>query len=427
MPPASHPTTTTCPHCWTPFEPGDVLAVAAHGELRGDVRLGPDEMMRFLPSHFRPDGTPIDPKGQPAPALACPHCHLPVPEASLDFDPLFVSILGAPACGKSFFLAAMSWEARTLMQRHFHLAFTDADPSINIVLAEYERSVFLTPEADTPVVLANLIRKTQLEGQGLYSSVSYGDYSVRYPKPFIFTLRPTARHAQAQTSRGHLLCLYDNAGEQFLPGSDSTAAPVTQHLAKSKFLLYLFDPTMDLRFRRLCGEEPAAGARSERQESVLAEAVARIRRLNGMRMADRDPRPLIVVLTKADLWGPKILKNWHEEPYHKAGGCVFLDAAELGRRSNLLNRLLQKVCPELVSVADGFSASVSYVAASVVGHRTIRPGEAAGGAVRPADLRPAGVLVPLLLGLAKTCRGLIPVASGEMSGSNPVVKLPQAG
>ena len=423
---SSNPITTTCPHCWSSFEPGDVLAIASHSELRGDLRLGSDEMMRFLPSHFRADGMPIDPKGQPSPSLACPNCHLPLPEASLDYDPLFVSILGAPACGKSFFLAAMCWEARTILQRYFHLTFTDADPSINVVLADYERSVFLTPEADKPVVLANLIRKTQLEGQGLYSSVSYGDYSVRYPKPFMFVVRPNAGHANSATQKGHLLCLYDNAGEQFLPGSDSSAAPVTQHLAKSKFLLFLFDPTMDLRFRRLCGEEPAAGARSERQESVLAEAIARIRRLNGMRMSDRDPRPLIVVLTKSDLWGPKIMKNWHIEPWAQQGQTVLLDHGEVMKRSKLLGGLLQKVSPELVSVAEGFSSSVTYVAASIVGNRPPRPGDQP-GAVRPAELRPAGVITPLLLGLFHANRDLVPVTAGQKTGSSASIQIPNVG
>lgn len=406
------PITTTCPHCWFSFEPGDVLAIASHAELRGDLRLGSDEMMRFLPSHFRTDGIPIDPKGQPAPAIACPNCHLALPEASLDYDPLFVSILGAPACGKSFFLAAMCWTARTLLQKYFRLTFTDADPSINLVLADYERSVFLTPEAEKPVVLANLIRKTQLEGQGLYSSVSYGDYSVRYPKPFMFVVRPNSSHTNAATQKGNLLCLYDNAGEQFLPGSDSAAAPVTQHLAKSKFLLFLFDPTMDLRFRRLFGEEMPAGARSERQESVLSEAIARIRRLNGMRVVDRDSRPLIIVLTKSDLWGPKIMKNWDIEPWTQSCDRVLLNYGEVMKRSKLLGNLVKKVSPELASLAEGFSSSVTYVAASIVGNRPLQA-EGESNQIRPSELRPAGVLTPLLLGLFHANRQLIPVTAGS--------------
>src|SRR4051812_8065624 len=87
----------TCPHCWGTFPPEDVLWIASHDDLRGDPRLGPDQLQRFLPTRFTIDGDAIDARGFPCQFLACPKCHLPLPRALLEMEPAFVSILGAPA------------------------------------------------------------------------------------------------------------------------------------------------------------------------------------------------------------------------------------------------------------------------------------------------------------------------------------------
>lgn len=413
---AGTPSKTTCPHCWARFDPLDVLAIASHASLRGDMRAGPDEMFRFPPSVFGPDGTPRDPRGQPAPLLACPHCHLRVPEALLTLEPLFVSILGSPGCGKSFYLAALTWEARRVLPTGFGIGFADADPAANVTLTEYEKAVFLPADPAKPVPLGNLIPKTQLEGHGLYSPVTYADHSVRYPRPFMFTLRPSPGHPMAGQVPARLLCLYDNAGEQFLPGSDSAAAPVTQHLARAAVLLYLFDPTMDVRFRRLY--QPTAGGTSERQELVLAEAAARIRRLKGLPAGARDDRPLVVVLTKADVWGPALARQWELEPW-AAGEGGGLEPDRVRMRSDGLRGILAKACPEFVQLAEEFSPSVTYVPTSVLGSAQV--GNVGGvPAVRPKDIRPTGVLVPLLVGLNHAVRRLIPLRRGNQAKPEPV-------
>jgi hypothetical protein len=241
---------TTCPHCWTAFAPEDILWVSAHADLRGDPRLGPEQLQRFLPTRFSPDGAALDAKGFACTGLACPHCHLSLPRPLLELEPFFVSILGTPSCGKSYFLAALTWELRRLLPAEFALGFTDADPTANLMLSEYEKALFLNPDADKPVPLANLIRKTELQGD-LYDTVSYGAQLVNYPRPFMFAVRPLPAHPNhsAGNRAARVLCLYDNAGEHCLPGQDSTATAATQHLSRSRVLMYLFDPTQDARFR----------------------------------------------------------------------------------------------------------------------------------------------------------------------------------
>lgn len=69
----------TCPLCWLKFDVGDAMSIAVHESLRGDPVLGPDEMLRFLPTSFNEDGVPLDPAGMPAPDIACPHCRRRLP------------------------------------------------------------------------------------------------------------------------------------------------------------------------------------------------------------------------------------------------------------------------------------------------------------------------------------------------------------
>jgi len=122
----------TCPHCWKAFAPEEVLWISMHPDLVGDPRLdGPRQdgskplnpkSRRFLPSRFTVEGEAIDVRGHVCHDLACPHCHLAVPRAFLEFEPTFVSILGTPGCGKSFYLAALTWEMRSLLPARFKVA-----------------------------------------------------------------------------------------------------------------------------------------------------------------------------------------------------------------------------------------------------------------------------------------------------------------
>src|SRR5262249_38231646 len=153
--------------------------------------------------------------------------HLPIPRALVELQPLFVSILGAPASGKSYFLTAMTWLLRQTLPRSFALGFGDADPASNRSLNEYEERLFLNENHDRLVALD----KTALEGD-LYNTVLFNGQAVSYPRPFIFSLRPLDEHPnrQAVSKLSRAVCLYDNAGEHFLPGQDTASSPVTRHL-----------------------------------------------------------------------------------------------------------------------------------------------------------------------------------------------------
>ena len=132
---------TTCPHCWTAFAPEEALWISAHSDLLGDARLGPDQLQRFLPTRFNVDGNAIDAKGLVCHSLGCPRCHLSIPRAVLEMETFFVSILGTPACGKSYYLTALTWELRRILPAHFALSLGEADTVSNRSLSEYEESL----------------------------------------------------------------------------------------------------------------------------------------------------------------------------------------------------------------------------------------------------------------------------------------------
>lgn len=403
----------TCPHCWTGFASEEILWVAAHGDLMGDPKLGPHQPTRFLPTRFTVEGEALDARGLMCQGLACPKCHLPMPRALIEMEPFFVSILGTPACGKSYFLSAMTWELRRLLPLYFGLNFLETDTVLNRILTEYEESLFLNPRADQLVPLADLIRKTELQGE-LYDTVQYGTQSVNYPRPFLFTLQLSDAHPSAALADrlGRVISLYDNAGEHFQAGQDSTANPATQHLARSGLLLYLFDPTQDQRFRQLCESQRISMAamplgRPSRQESVLQEAAARVRRYSGLPATAKHKKPLIVVVTKWDSWVGLMQDKNVQDPWIVQNNFAYLDLDRIQRRSQEIRALLLRVTPEVVAAAEGFAQHVTYVPASALGRAPEPDPQTQKLAIRPRTIKPIWATVPFLYGIYQALPGIV--------------------
>jgi hypothetical protein len=393
----------------------DVLWISSHADLLGDRRLGGDQQQRFLPSHFSADGYAIDARGFICRFLACPRCHLPVPRPALEMETVFISIFGEEACGKSYFLATMTWELRRLLPKQFGLAFVDADPLSNQIVNGYEKELFLNPRADELIPLGDLIHKTLEQGRH-YDAVQYGNQEVFYPRPFLFSVYPKENHPRSAHSQrlARLLCMYDNPGEHFRPGKESTTEPGTQHLAHSRFLLYLFDPTQDPRFLALCnrGRDESTrivSPRFSRQETVLQEAAARIRRQTGLLQSDKHDRPLTVVLTKFDVWSHLFSDIDLPEPWLHVGGLVGLDLSRIDKVSQEARTLLADVCPEVVEAAEELASNVTYMPVTALGLSPVLDLEGQGLAcVRPRDIRPVWVTIPVLNSLCRTTPGLVP-------------------
>lgn len=396
----------TCPHCWEPFAPEDSLWLAEHPDLTGDPRLAGDQPLRFLPSRFNAQGQALDARGIACSELACPACHLRVPRAMLELPSCIFSILGTPSSGKSYLLAAMTWTLRKQLPQNFAVSFSDVDPLSNRFLNHYEELLFLNPDKTKLVAL----EKTKLVGD-MYSEVRYGDRVVNYPKPLLFTVQTLPNHPQPNLKRGSVLCLYDNAGEHFQPGEDHANSPVTRHMARAQALFFLFDPTQDPRFRDAClkhSQDPQLlrVVRNERQDAVLQEAAKRVRRYTGLPEYEKHPQPLIVLVTKFDIWHPLLRMESVRVPFVRTGGGITaVDYPYIEKISQAVEKMLWSESPEIVATAKQFASHVYFLPVSATGSspeyiQGNAPGKAMLG-TRPNQMKPIWAEVPMLLALAR--------------------------
>jgi hypothetical protein len=258
------------------------------------------------------------------------------------------------------------------------------------------------------------------------------NHTVQYPRPFQFNLQPMQQHPNYRKSRSvsRVMCLYDNAGESFLPGQDTASAPVTRHLALSRCLFFLFDPTQDARFRRACegkSDDPQMMPRSERlarensvrQDTILLEAIQRVRRFAGLREDQLHQRPLTIVVTKWDSWRALLPDLSNEAPYVSVNGSSVkaLDGKRLQKVSDAVCQMLRKHTPEIVAAAEGFAQHLNFVPVSATGHAPqLDPASGMLG-IRPRDISPYWVEVPMLAALSRWCPGLIGTTGTSHQGS----------
>lgn len=407
----------TCPHCWQEFAPEDSLWISEHPDLLGDSRLGINHAIRFLPSRFNAAGEAIDSHGYACSRLACPNCHLEISRPLFQIAPIFFSILGAPASGKSYFLASMTWRLRQALPQYFGVAMNDTDTTSNSRLHDYEEQQFMNPNPEALVALA----KTEVQG-GMYDTVLMGQQSITFPRPFLFTLQPMPKHVNHGQAKkvSRVMCLYDNAGESFLPGADKATSPVTRHLALSRCLFFLFDPTQDPRFRYACkgiSDDPQMQIRNERlsrenstrQDTILIEAIQRVRRFAGLRDDELHQRPLVIVVTKWDSWQKLIPDLTTEAPFMsvKNADVRLLDLDRVYSASHKVGELLRRLTPELVSAAEGFARELIFVPVSATGRAPEVDPVTGGLGIRPKDIQPFWAEVPVLYALSRFSGGLV--------------------
>lgn len=389
-----------CPHCWHRFDVGEFLFIARHQSLIGDSVLGADAAQRFLPSRFTPEGNAIDAAGMSCPDMACPRCHLRIPQAASEMPPLFLSIVGATASGKSYFLTSMTWDLRNTLSRNFAISFTDTDAVNNQILNDFEETIFLASDPDELVAL----RKTELQGE-LYNQVLLDNMLINLPKPFMFTVTPAEHHPryeQVKDSMSRTLVLYDNAGEHFEPGMDSVDNPTTQHLLHSDTIFFLFDPTKDVRFRKRLhgGQDPqlAARARVQRQEIILTEMINRIKKYSGMRSGRKTAKTMILLVSKFDVWKQLLDMELPDEPWQwqpEYNTCA-LNVDLIKNVSFAVRSLLDSICPEVVTTAEAFAGEVLYLPNSALGHSPEVNDKTGMVGIHPRDVAPFWVSVPML-------------------------------
>ncbi len=392
----------TCPHCWAEFPPAQVRFIAEHSALQADPVLGETAPMRFLPSRFDARGCAIDPFGAAATRMACMRCHLEIPPAALELPQAIVSIVGAPASGKSVMLAAASFSLRSGLVVD-GLEFIDADPALNDLTFELESALFRSSTPDKPAMIA----KTDLAGR-LYRSFRVGDAHWTAPKPQLFVL--------SRGGQRNLLCLYDNAGEHFLPGGDAPQEPVTRHLSVSSSLVFVVDPTQDQRvIERLGGREAVqaaggAGSIDQRQDLILIEVANRVRRLRALSAFDRLPFRIVLALSKGDIWGsvtdPPIAADF--TGFEAAQSIAVPHSAVLREAHATCARFLSQYMPELLATARALDPDFRIVPFSGLGRPPSAPTSGARLAIRPRDVKPIWPAAPLVVALSEAQPKMFP-------------------
>ena len=424
----------TCPTCWNECNPEDVNWIAVHEDLTEDriAVAGEKEQLRFLPSRFNSKGFALDEKGRECTQYACPRCYNVLVRPLLQMEPLFLSILGAPGSGKSFYLAAMIRELKRTLSAKFHLRFQNAWAQGNRLITGYEQTLF-GDSGDSKWVK---LKKTEAQGDEWYYAARINDQDMLLPRPYLYSVQPGSRHPHYENPEGlsRVLCLYDNAGEQFLPGAVTGRAPVVDHLAKSSALLFVFDPIQDPDFRARCltsSDDPQVSNAPFRypQADILAEAASRIRNLTGMPESKLYDKPLVVIVNKFDAW-QGILR--HRPDILDSIVCkvnipgqhpqVCLDLEKLRLVSEQMEELLLQLTPQLVNEARSFAEDVIFIPVTATGRPPKDAGSDEDG--RPnllfpqGKLKPAWVELPVLLAMHMATnnnagRTLIPCVSRQ--------------
>lgn len=383
-----------CCHCWHRFAALDVKFIAESSPLIGDPILGADEPMRFAPSRFDSTGAAIDPGGGRCRRLACPRCHSEVPRAALESTVSSISVVGAPGAGKSTLLAASSWSMRRLAPLLGDL-FMDSEPWFNRSLHIDEAALFGSGQDGGAAARAP--EKTEIAGDRHYRIALVEGREETIPRPLMFTFT----HGDAT----RLVAMYDNAGEHYLPQADVHARAATRHLARSEAIIVTLDPLQDRRFvEALDARSPqvraarAGDGSSHRQDLVVAEFAARLRELRGIGSAASVSTPIVVAVTKADLWAGELLGDeLLEEPV--LGGSDAsqrrLDQDRIAAIADRTRNAIGPLMPEVLSLLDSVSTSVTCLPHSALGSGPSELGESA---------RPRWAAIPLRHALDSSLR-----------------------
>ena len=389
----------TCPICWLKFDRGDVMHVAVHDSLFGDPLLGEEQMKRFHATRFNDRGQALDECGVPCTEIACPHCRRTLAPGFFDEPHKIFSIVGAPQSGKSYYLTVLIKLLQTTLFRDFGVVFRDADPSGNAPINEMKAHLF---SAQNPAQA--FLTKTQLEG-AMYERLPRYDRMVTLPKPFIYSLS-----GAESDDENCSIVFYDNAGEHFQPGQDSTNSPGAQHIASSDAIFFLFDPTINPDFRRSISdsEDPQFKSQvSDHQDIILAETEVRIKKLLGLDRREKVQTPLAIIIGKCDSWIDKIGSENLKNPI--VDGTLDVGAVEAN--SQLVRNLMEEHCPYVIANAERISSDVCYFAASAFGHTPVTFEDDKGVSrigPDPQKINPMYVEIPTLWALSRVRPGLVP-------------------
>lgn len=153
------------------------------------------------------------------------------------------------------------------------------------------------------------------------------------------------------------------------------------------------------------------GVSNVRQELVFSETIKRVRENLGIDYRSKYEKPLIVVLSKFDVWRDAVSDVSFREPWARTPkGAPFFLIDRVRGVSDATRRLLQDYLPELVAQAEDFARDVVYLPVSATGESPFFDENAAEWRFDSEKFQPIWAEVPLLYALASARSGLIPLA-----------------
>lgn len=390
----------TCPWCWWRFDSGDLKWVANHPALKGDPLLGQDAYLRFLPNRYSGHKA-LDSKGNECSEVACPHCHNVVPMSMLRMPQHLISLVGDAQSGKSYYMTVMAKVLGDALATYFDGTFEDATPGANATIRDMIRAMFGALSLQDGMRL----QKTKLDGEMYHRIKRNGeDRQVLLPKPFIFS-------SSSKSSKGLNLVFYDNAGEHFQPGTDSSENPSAQHVASASGIMFLFDPFNNIDFRRAMHRDPTGDPQFQQQVTgdvvaIMSEMKNRITKITG---SDRFKSPVAFLVGKYDAWGKALLPEGQQFYEVKEKGRLSWQA--IHHNSELTKSILEKACPAVCRLAQDLSDEVLFFPVSSFGAPATKieyPDGSNATVCDPAALNPFLVEAPVLWLMNKFDPRLVP-------------------
>lgn len=387
-----------CPYCRTVSDIGDVLSVSVSPSLMGDSVLGEGEQSRFAPTNFTDNGLALDAEGGVCTDIACPCCHMSIPQDLMQLEQVVMSVVGTAGAGKSVFLASSIWQCRQLLKLKFGIGFRDLAPSWNTWIRAYEEKLFFQQD-DTKL---QQIEKTDLQASNISRSVNLGGESVLLPTPSYFRLDGSKSDSGEKS-----FVVYDCAGEHFLPGADVHSSLVTLHTLSADSILFLFDPSAEPRMRSLLDRgNGTASNYAQMQDVLLAELAAKSKKYMGNRGGRKLKQPLLFAISKADMLRNELPMDVDVYRINESG-CLSLDVAAFREVSDKTEAFLDKYVPEVSATARDISNDIWFLPVSALGHNPMNEG------VRPCDIKPIWTELPVVFTLAQ--KGIIPTVNGELN------------
>ena len=166
-------------------------------------------------------------------------------------------------------------------------------------------------------------------------------------------------------------------------------------------LFFLFDPSADPRFAPYLDRGRGnAKNHAQRQDTLLSEMAARIRRHLGFRGETQLSRPLLFGISKADMLRERLPLDADLYVRKESDGTFALDFDALRSVSRATEAFMDEIAPEVVATAHDIAGEVWFVPFSALGHNPMQEG------VRPADVKPVYSELPVVFTLAR--KGLLP-------------------